>query len=284
MSSVISEQPRQTLDEQVYTFGMPPAHLQGVLSRPQQHQSTTPAIVLLSAGMVHKAGPFRSYTLLARCLAQAGYPVLRFDFSGIGDSALQRSDRPLEERVYADTLDALDALQRDFGHQQFILGGLCAGAEAAFTAVNRDERICGVFMIDPHGYITQGYRWRKPIIRFLRALQARWYHCNTRPGNEMSDDNAQSIAYRHNPPQPVVQRQLQHLLQRGVALHYIYTGGCLRYYNYRRQFFHMFPLISPHRCLSVSYFSEMDHTALLHQDRHKLIQCISHWIITTFPL
>ena len=45
-----------------------------------------PTVVLLNAGIVHRVGPNRMHVLLARALAAAGIPSLRFDMSGIGDS------------------------------------------------------------------------------------------------------------------------------------------------------------------------------------------------------
>jgi len=54
-----------------------------------------PAIVLLNAGVLHRVGPNRLYVKIARKLASAGFVVLRFDLSGIGDSKARRDNLPL---------------------------------------------------------------------------------------------------------------------------------------------------------------------------------------------
>ena len=72
--------------EHVVAFGKRQS-LVGVLSRPTRPVPDAPAIVILNTGIVHRVGHHRMYVLIARQLAAAGHPVLRFDFSGIGDSS-----------------------------------------------------------------------------------------------------------------------------------------------------------------------------------------------------
>jgi len=55
--------------------------------------SKRPGIVLVNSGVVHRAGPNRLYVNIARQLAAVGYPVLRFDLSGIGDSSPRIGNR-----------------------------------------------------------------------------------------------------------------------------------------------------------------------------------------------
>ena len=40
----------------------------------------------MNAGSIHRVGPNRSFVRMARRFADLGYPVLRMDLSGIGDS------------------------------------------------------------------------------------------------------------------------------------------------------------------------------------------------------
>ena len=59
----------------------------GILTRPRPAlQPGRPAIILASAGAVHRIGASRLYVTMARAWAERGFPVLRLDIGGIGDS------------------------------------------------------------------------------------------------------------------------------------------------------------------------------------------------------
>jgi hypothetical protein len=120
--------------EQAARFGAD-GHLFGILSRPAAGAGK-PAIVLLNAGSIPHVGPHRLYVRLARELARAGHPVLRFDFEGIGDSILRgpgRENHPYVARPVEDIRAALEYLRRE-GCASFALVGLCSGAYHVFKA------------------------------------------------------------------------------------------------------------------------------------------------------
>ena len=75
------------MTEQVLLFGTNRC-LVGMLTEPEKSQvpADLPAFILFNAGLLHRVGPNRLHVTLARRLARRGFPVLRFDFSGIGDS------------------------------------------------------------------------------------------------------------------------------------------------------------------------------------------------------
>ncbi|MGH7928173.1 MAG: alpha/beta hydrolase, partial [Candidatus Binatia bacterium] len=62
--------------------------LVGILTDPPEAKRSTrlPGIILLNAGIIHRVGPNRMHVKIARTLAPMGFVVVRFDFSGIGDS------------------------------------------------------------------------------------------------------------------------------------------------------------------------------------------------------
>ena len=55
-----------------------------------------PTMVILSSGILHRPGASRLYVQIARALAEDGFTSLRFDFSGIGDSAVRRDAIPIQ--------------------------------------------------------------------------------------------------------------------------------------------------------------------------------------------
>ena len=113
-----------------------------------------PAIILLGAGLVHHVGPHRLYVKLARTLAQQGFVVLRFDFSGIGDSGVRRDNLPLERSAVAETQEAMDWLSAARKIDRFVLMAVCSGAGFSFRTACADRRVVGVSLIN-----AAGHRW-----------------------------------------------------------------------------------------------------------------------------
>jgi pimeloyl-ACP methyl ester carboxylesterase len=113
---------------------------------------TRPGVILLNAGVIHRVGPSRLYVHLARALASIGCVAVRFDHSGIGDSAVRRDDAPFEVSSIQEARAAMDALQDSRGIDRFVLVGLCSGAVTAFDAAGLDDRVAGVVMINPQGF------------------------------------------------------------------------------------------------------------------------------------
>jgi hypothetical protein len=86
------------------------------------------------------------------------------------------------------------------------------------------------------------------------------------------------IYLREFPPKKNVKADLIRLVERGLNLLYIYSGGVQSYYNYRGQFEDMFNPIDIQDKLQVEYFKESDHTYTMLSDRHRLMLTISDWI------
>jgi uncharacterized protein len=108
------------------------------------------AVVVVVGGPQYRAGSHRQFVLLARALAAAGFPVLRFDLRGMGDST---GSFPGFERCEADIAAAIDGL---VAHQpqvrRVVLWGLCDGASAALLYLQRhaqDTRVAGLCLLNP---------------------------------------------------------------------------------------------------------------------------------------
>lgn len=121
--------------------------LVAIASLPEQAAKT--GVVVVVGGPQYRAGSHRQFVLLARRLAAAGYPTLRFDYRGMGDSP-----GPLQqfESVADDVQAAIDALQAASpGVEQVVLWGLCDGASAALLYLNEraDARVQGLALLNP---------------------------------------------------------------------------------------------------------------------------------------
>jgi uncharacterized protein len=114
-----------------------------------------PHVVLLSPGVKMRVGPGRLYVPLTELLVAMGYPVLRFDFYGLGDSEGDLSETLLADvynnievgRYVDDTLAALSWLEQSQGASKFILGGLCGGAITAILTAERNPKVEGLLSI-----------------------------------------------------------------------------------------------------------------------------------------
>lgn len=164
----------------------------GVVSKPDCTSKL--GVIVVVGGRQYRAGSHRQFVLLARCLASAGYPVLRFDYRGMGDSggAVQSFDA-----VDDDIATAIDALQSECtGVERVVLWGLCDGATASvlYCGKTKDARVVGLCLLNPwvrsdatlarthlkHYYsarLLQGAFWRKLVsgeFDWVKAVKGLW--------------------------------------------------------------------------------------------------------------
>ena len=144
------------MTEEALLFGKT-GSLVGIVSDPSgsEHNNGLPGVILLNAGLVHRVGPNRLYVNMARALAAQGFVVLRFDFSGIGDSQVRSDTRPREKRAVDEVQDAMDLLAQRRGIDRFLLMGICSGATDSFNTACQDSRVVGAVLINLLGYEQQ---------------------------------------------------------------------------------------------------------------------------------
>jgi len=139
-------------DERALSFACGRDWLYGVLSMPAQ--ATTRGVLIVVGGPQVRTGSHRQFTLLARSLAAAGIPAMRFDYRGMGDS--EGAMRDFEQ--VADDLRA--AIDRFFGEvpgmRDVVLWGLCDGASAAAMYAPGDRRVAGLALLNPWVRTEQG--------------------------------------------------------------------------------------------------------------------------------
>ncbi len=125
----------------------------GILTEPLRSVSghDLPTILLHNTGVNSHIGANRMNVALARRWAALGFPVLRFDTAGLGDSP--PNDLVAENRVYSneapgDSRRAMDFLARARGTQRFVLLGICSGAYVSFHSAIADERVAGIILLN----------------------------------------------------------------------------------------------------------------------------------------
>lgn len=126
----------------------------GVLALPEAAVARL-AIVILVGGPQYRAGSHRQFVMLARCLAQSGWPALRFDHRGIGDSSGEA--RSFAD-IGADIRIAVDQIcERLPDVEGVVLWGLCDAASAAMMYAASDSRIVGLVLANPWARAPQTY-------------------------------------------------------------------------------------------------------------------------------
>lgn len=133
--------------EQAVTFTCEQDTLAGILAAPEISAAT--GVVVIVGGPQYRAGSHRQFVLLSRTLAAAGYPVLRFDCRGMGDSTGTQRDFT---GVSADIAAAIATMQLKLPSvQRVALWGLCDGASAAllYCHDSQDPRVSGLCLLNP---------------------------------------------------------------------------------------------------------------------------------------
>ncbi|MFT3954888.1 MAG: alpha/beta hydrolase [Piscinibacter sp.] len=129
--------------ELAVSFG-PGKHLSGTLALPDELGGRPVGFIMLNAGVIHRIGPHRFNVRLARALADQGWPSLRFDLAGQGDSDNAPQVQAFERQIVADLRAAMDHLGRTAGVERFVIAGICSGAHRGLAVAQEDERVIGL--------------------------------------------------------------------------------------------------------------------------------------------
>jgi len=136
-----------TFTEHAFTFACDGESLLGIIAEPAQSKPT--GVLVVVGGPQYRVGSHRQFLLLARALAKAGYPVMRFDSSGMGDSTGElRSFETINGNIAA----AISAFQKQCpAIESIVLWGLCDAASASllYIEASQDSRLSGLVLLNP---------------------------------------------------------------------------------------------------------------------------------------
>jgi len=207
-----------------------PTPLTAIVTEPKGFEKNKPAVLILNSGVMHHIGTCRVSVKIARVLADSGFFVARFDFSGIGDSETRRGTQSFQESSVAEIKEVMDYIQRKKGINHFIVYGLCSGADASYEAALRDDRIVAMAQIDSYCY--RNWMWYLTHygprsldldvwLRFIKRLFKGAPAIEKAEGTTIDEEYVEMPSYiRVFPPKEELAKGLQLLVDRYVQYFY----------------------------------------------------------------
>lgn len=265
------------MNEQILRFGER-EHLIGILTLPSQPLPRALPVLIPNTGVEHRVGPNRLHVHLCRAIADAGFPALRLDLSGMGDSHMPRGSVSDATR---DLQAAMHHLEQLHLGSRFVLVGLCSGASDVHALARVDARVAGAAFIDGFAFATPRYYLTYIAQRLLDPARI-WYNLARRalPAQERAKTQiaAGDIEYLLAPSRIEMRRDLLQFMHRQLALCYFYTGQVQEVYNYASQLTDAFPELRHYRGFELHYLTQADHTFSRASMRVLLAELLIHWL------
>jgi exosortase A-associated hydrolase 1 len=121
---------------------------------PASGMQETGVLMMVAGGPQYRIGGHRQLVLWARKFSSHGFPVLRFDFSGMGDSY---GEYVKFDNVEDDIKLAIDQFFKETPTlKQIVLWGECNACSASLFYAHNDPRIKGIVMLNPWVRTEQG--------------------------------------------------------------------------------------------------------------------------------
>lgn len=283
------------MKEQAFTFGDKKG-LCGVVTDPKEKQADLPGLIILNSGLIPHVGPNRLSVRLSRKAAESGFTSLRFDFSGIGDSALRDDHLPFEESAPQEVIAAMNFLGKARGIKTFILTGICSGADTSFFTALKDERVVGIAPVDFYGVGSVGYQLKNYRRRLMQPRS--WLNLATGksdiwglvaklPGKIRSNKTEESVEVEDEvngsfPSTGQIIEQYKALFERNFKAYLLYSAGSPAYYNYTNSFKEALRSYAGKGALRVSYLKHADHGFTLRYNQEQYLENIEAWLKSSF--
>lgn len=139
----------ESVTESVVTFPSGDAQLWGILSLPPSDVACAPiGVVIVVGGPQYRVGSHRQFVSLARAMAMKGFPTLRFDNRGMGDSEGASCDF---QSSGPDIEAAFDSICANCPQvNRVAVWGLCDAASSALMFATSDARVVGIAAANPY--------------------------------------------------------------------------------------------------------------------------------------
>jgi pimeloyl-ACP methyl ester carboxylesterase len=257
----------------------------GVLTEPRDgvaNGGQGPVFIILSAGMLHRVGPSRMHVPLARKLADMGFPVLRVDLAGKGDSPA-RTGLKNQPSVAADFADMRDGLSEIYPNAKLVLFGMCSGADNAIRLSIMEPSVIGIVLLDavcptdPMFKLQSMMKYVNPH-RYLFKLK----NILRDPGSHIKISRAENpdidwLQFRDLPTFEQFQESFRVLQKRDGAMLAFFTKDTMDYYNKQGQLKRVLGVDNFDATATELYVPEAEHTWQFTAHRDLLIETTTEW-------
>jgi hypothetical protein len=229
--------------------------------------------------------------------------VLRFDFSGIGDSNVRTDTLPFDESTISETREAMNYLYRARRCERFVLMGICSGAKVSLKTACYDPRVVGVVLINPRDHLhdvddvlSASIRNRTLARHYWRIMTSSSFRAKNWAKFITGKFDAQDLVSvirgfqfgRLFLPQrrgfagvDKATADMRVLAERGVYLLHVYSEG-----DWSLDYLHVVlsedEIDELHACdkISLETIDEADHTFNMLWSQQRLLQIIHRWLQT----
>jgi len=133
--------------ETAISFRCAEEDLIGIIHRPENASMRALGVLIVVGGPQYRVGSHRQFVLMARALAEAGFPVFRFDYRGMGDATgSQRTFEDVDDDIRAAIAAFREALPTT---TPIVALGLCDAASAALMYCGRYSDVVGLILLNP---------------------------------------------------------------------------------------------------------------------------------------
>lgn len=246
-----------------------------------------PIVLFWNAGLLHKVGPYRMYVEFSKELANIGFNSFRFDLTGMGDSESSGSLELDKHRIVSEVKSVVDELAKKTGIDEFVLLGLCSGADNAFDVALVEKRIKGLMLLDGYTYTTPKYILNKWISKLSNLMSYRKVRAFLRSKlhlffNGEGKEPVSVMGYvREFPEVEEFRKSLRQLQKRNIGLYMVYSGGYPGYL-YKDQFYDFSGVVKASDDVQVTYFDKADHMYIVKESRDELLLSMLEWLKQNF--
>ena len=254
----------------------------GIRTTPAE-QSGAAALLMLNAGMLPCAGPFRLHVDIARAVGGLGMTSVRLDQSGKGESPA-RSGVTATESVLRDYDEVFAELSRS-GIEHTIVLGMCSGAVDALRIAEQRHSVVGLVLLDGFVGLTAGWYLHHYAARLGNFLAhgpfARLRRLFVERPPAFDEASSSILTDLRNWGTLDLRPAYTDVLRRNAKILSIFTGDFYPY-NHAGQLRKYLGADSAGENLDELFFSDADHTYTLTQHREWLVTKVCDWLQSGF--
>ncbi|RYF63848.1 MAG: alpha/beta hydrolase, partial [Comamonadaceae bacterium] len=262
--------------------------LLGVVSTPDSEgKMASVACLMLNMGANYRVGPHRINVKLARVMAGHGISSFRFDLAGLGDSGPPSGSNHFMTQVVHDVQAAMNLVETMLGIRRFIVIGLCSGSTNGMATAILDPRIVGILMFDGYAFPNQRARFELGLRRALAvptnpAVIGKTFRWLQRKFSARAAAAAAPADFMEPVSRDVTEdifhRSMTTLVDRGVALFFLYTGT-MHVRDRGRDQLGRFAEEAYAKKIDYRFIGEIDHGLTSLASQRTFLAVVSEWVL-----